>query len=384
MDGIIAWIDKTMLVERLMGVGAYALLVAVVYLLIKKHKSYRTINLILNSAIVVLCVMAFFFVTNEFNDLYRLLELGHLWEDYTLKEFVTGGLLNTTTPLSYLMIYLCSQFGVDGLLPAVSTFIFYMNIFHILKDLYRRTDISNHMLALDFLFFMSAGAFLEVVSGIRCFMALSIVVRCIYDETVREKNILWNTPWYLAAAMLHLACIPVIIIRVLFLVFFEKKRGTAHIIISLLVVAVAAVVAIRYGQTMFINMFVKAESYLTEDSYSYTWEYLIGVIQWGLMASVLYSMRGYSLSDHLGLKNSKKFLTVFLIINILFCFEYNIFHRFMVVSAAAFMPMLAMIPEEDTPRFRALKQRIFYVSLMIFAIAAARGNLCGYKFFLFE
>lgn len=384
MIGIMAWIDRTMLTERLLGALAYVLVVTVGYFLLRQSRDHRAVSCALNVCLVALCVMAFFFVPDPSKDLYRLLEMGEIWRRFTLEEFLTGGLINTTTPLAYLYIYLCTQSGIDGLLPLISAFVFYLNVFHILKDLSRRTTISSRMLAVDYLFFMSAGAFLEVISGIRCFMALSIVARCIYDETMGRKSILWDIPWYVAACLIHLSCIPVVIIRLLFWAFLEKKQGRFQWFINGAAIVIIVGLAVTYGQTFFMLMFSKAELYLTEDSYSYIWEYLIGVLQVCLVAGVLYSMRFFERTRDMRLSNSIGFLTVFLIVNVVFIFEYNIFHRFLVVSAMLFLPTLAAFPQEETRRVRLFRRSIFWVSVLILLIACVRGNLCGYKFFLFD
>ncbi len=373
-------IDRTMLIERLLGVGAYAALVAVVYLLLSRVHGYRTVSRILNIALVVLCVMAFFFLPDESKDLYRLLEMGEVWKDLSLDEFFPY-VMSATTPLSYFMIYICAKIGIAGLLPTISAFVFYTNVFFILKDLYRNTNMSNRTLAINFLFFMSAGAFLEVISGVRCFMAMSIIARCIYSEMVRGKSVFRSIPLYVIACLLHLSCIPVVAIRVLFLLFLEKKRSILQMVLSGLAVLLVAFLALQFGRGLIDSMLTKADHYLSGEAYSYVWEYVIGVIQAALMAWVLHTTR-HMREKELGLSNVTKFFQAFLLINIVFCFEYNIFHRFLVVSAMLFMPIIASIQESDTPRFRAIRQRIFLVSLAIFALACVRGNLCGYKFFL--
>ena len=380
MSGIISLLERTMLIERLLGVGAYALLVALVYLLLSRTYSYRSVNRILNVALVVLCVLAFFFVPDESKDLYRLREMGELWKDYTLGEFLSSGILSSTTPLSYVLIYLCTQTGIGGFLPMISAFVFYTNVFYILKDVYRNTNISSRMLALDFLFFMSAGAFLEVISGVRCFMALSIVARCIYDEMVRGKSVLRSIPLYVIACLLHLSCIPVVAIRVLFLLFLEKKRSVTHLAISSLSVMLVGFLAIRYGQGLIGNMLEKANEYLSSESYSYVWEYVIGFIQWGVIVGVLIGSRHMREQD-IGLTNLTKFMRLFLAVNMLFFFEYSIFHRFLVISAMLFIPFLASVREDESPRFNALRRCILLGGILILILACVRGNLCGYKFF---
>ena len=265
----------------------------------------------------------------------------------------------------------------------ICSLIFYGNVFHIFKDAYLRLQPSNKTFSLGFLFFMAAGSFLEVISGVRCFVALSIVARCIYDEFYVGKNILTRLPFYLCACLLHTSAIPVFIFRMFYYMFIQKKRSRAQIIASVLITVGVAAFALVFASHFIKNMFAVAYDYLFGEKYRYFWEHLIGFIQWLTMAYTLYFLRGEYSDAPDGIKELEKFLRLFLTINLLLIFEYNLFHRFLLISAILFIPYLAGIKSDRfTQKHYVLCQRIFALSILIFSIVCVRGNLCGYKFLL--
>ena len=70
-----------------------------------------------------------------------------------------------------------------------------------------------------------------------------------------------------------------------------------------------------------------------------------------------------------------------LIIEIAFAYEYNIFHRLVLVSSLLIIPIIKLFNENKDQSNKTLSN-LKLAAVLIIMIACARGNLCGYKFFL--
>lgn len=374
-------ISRTFLIERLIGIGCYVIVVALMYNSLLKFNAKKAKQK-LNLCVLALVAMAFFFVPDEHKDLYRILEMTKQWPDLSLKEFCNSQMMKSPTAIGFFYYYLCRRIPFDGALPAITAALFYMNTFDIIKRLLNNNKLKKDSIAIAFIFFMAAGSFLEVISDIRNFLAFSIVVRCFILEWIDKRNILKSIPLYAIGALMHSAVIPLLIIRLIYYVVCENEMSALKKMLSVsALTAIVIVTCIKYP-TVVIYSFNKGVSYLGNDAYSYSWEYIIGVIQWLAIASITYKI-GKNLKEYEGangLIHINRMAKVLLILEAILIFEYNIFHRFILISLFFSIPQISFYLSNSKSEKAINNFKL--ICIFIFVIVCARGNLCGYKFFI--
>ena len=276
-------------------------------------------------------------------------------------------------------MYLCGKTGISGLLPMLSAFIFYSNLFYVLKDLHRTHRVSPRSLSLGLLFIMSSDIFLEVISGLRCFTAISILARCFYDEIFNGKAVIKNMLWCILASLTHSFALALYIIRICLLVFTKKNRllNICTIILMLCVVSI-------WGGIYLDAMMGKASDYIYGENYSYTWWYLLNVF--GLMIIIAtFAHMGIIACKNLlvtraAVKQIQLLIICMVVIAVVFSYEYSIFHRIIVFVSMLAVPIITMKYEmEEKDNYRIF---VKLASLVLLIVSCVRGNLCGYKFFL--
>ncbi len=374
-------ISRTFLIERLIGIGCYVLLTIITFNGIIRYDTERAKKK-LNICIILLSVLAFFFVPDEHKDLYRILRMTDNWPKLSLSEFYHLHIVDAPTAMGYFYYYLCRKIPFDGALPAITAILFYSNTFSIIKKLLDNNKLKKESIAIAFLFFMVAGSFLEVISDIRNFLAFSIVARCFCSECIDKRSIVINVPFYALSALMHSAVIPLLIIRFMCYILFENDMGTFKKVFSVSTLGVIVVIFSSRFSNAISRSFDKALGFLGNDTYSYSWEYVIGIIQWLVIASITYkiSKNIKSYEEAIGLIHINRMAKILLIIEAILIFEYNIFHRFILVSLFLSIPQISFMVSnsKDEKTLNNLK----LICYLIFAIVCARGNLCGYKFFI--
>lgn len=380
------WLSRTMLIERVSAMVVYVLILAIIYKRIRRAKNYKTIKNALNAYIILLCILAFFYIPPVTADLYRwrAIMTVYEWAKKSFVDFFEDYLVRINTPVAYLYMYLFNLTGIDGLLPAFCALVFYGNAFYILKDLYRRHEVPANNIALTLFFIMAGGSFLEVISGVRCFVSLSILARCFYDEFYNNKPIIKNIIWEALAALTHSMAAIFLIGRLLFTVLQKNHRRSEKALNIIFAAGIAAIV-LYFGSGYISSGLRKAEYYLTnENAYSYFWEYVIGavvVLQFVIVLWRVYKQHsGRSMS--VGKQNLIIFNTIIIAAEVILCFEYNIFHRSVLFSTLTMSPLVA--ETMTSSRKKGLGQTMWWISLLVLFLACTRGNLCGYKFMLLQ
>lgn len=375
------YLNRTMLVERATGVLSYCIIVIVTYIRIKKSTSAKQLSHILNICTLALGILAYFYIPAQQADLYRWLKISENWKALPFYDFAKKYLSNNSTPLAYLIMYFCAQTRYSGLLPAICALTFYHNSFLILKDIQMPSDINDYKenVSTSFFLFMASGAFLEVISGVRCFVAFSFIARSFYFEIYRKRSIVKSIPFYIIAALIHNAVIPIIGIRLLYFAFqrFENNRKR---LINLIAAFFLVIIALSVGYTYIGYAFNKANNYIFGDSYSYFWEYIIGVLQWLIIIYINSTIKKQK-NDSLQIRNVISINSLFLAVEALLFFEYNIFHRMMLLSSLLCLPNVVELQKQNKNNNEVITN-ILTSSWIVLLLACARGNLCGFKFFL--
>lgn len=370
--------------ERIFALLIYLWVLCIIcFLLMKLDKKYT--GKLLFFYTLILSLMGFLFVPHVGADLYRLIPIMHMYGSLSLNELWVE-MQSTSTPVYVLYMNMIGRTNIDGLLTAITAFLFYNNVFYIIKKSSRRYLLSGHDTALILFFFMSIGAFIEVISGIRTMLGFSVIAVCVYDEMVEGKSVFKNIVWYILVSMLHSAALALTMIRFSYL-FFEKNRKISHGVSKALFLIIAISVVFLKGRYYVNAGFEKALTYLKGDAYSYLWEYIIGLIS---LLLIIYIQIKISKKTKLegnestiqNLLGFSKFLSLILLAII---FEYNIFHRFVIFLSIIALPMIAYlfyISNDNKKRKGKFIKVVFLVSCILLFFAISRGNLSSLKFFL--
>lgn len=368
-----------MLVERLLGVGLYALLLIVFCNAIYVGKEGSSRKWLILYA-VCLAVMGFFYVPAESADLFRLTTYMNSWSDLGFADVLERG-FERSLPTYYAYFWLVGQAGVDGLLPAISALLFYLLTFSCFWDYQNRTGTANSSLALSLALFMSLGTFLQAISGIRSYLAFAMIFRAFYTECFRNRFPLLNLPYYLLAIGMHPAAVALVIIRLVFFLFQRAESNGARLV-AMIAAFGGIAVFVTLGSSFIDAMADKVESYLDGGAYSYFWETLIHLI-WIAFALYTFSKSRDLVGAHAGaLANVRRFTILLVAISIVFLpFEYAIYLRFSAL-AAAFLPFLSMYVLDGESRLqdRRYRQTLIACGFVILLLASMRGDLSAYKF----
>lgn len=332
----------------------------------------------------MLAAMGFLFVPNSGSDLYRLIPIMHGYSQISFSD-IWGYAFETNTPVAIIYMYLIGKTHIDGLLPAITSFISFGNIFYILNKSIQKYKVKSKDAALTLLFLMSSGMFFEVISGIRSMLAFSIIAVVFYKEIYENKSPFKNFLWYAVAGLIHPAALALSIIRISFLLF-QQGNSVARRLLYLLLVLSSSVILFVFGDKYYLSMVDKASRYLTGDAYSYLWQYVIGIIV--LVVISIMQFLTYRLNMKVRSKeinNNLKFSFMLSIVVVILFSEYNTFHRFVIVNSIISIPMLLYIIQNNYFQARKkayFKLTIYILALIILCLACTRGNLSSLKFFI--
>ena len=383
--GLQFYLQDTMLIERLCGVGLYCLVLLVVCNGITVSKPTSVKRWLLFYA-VVLAAMGFFFVPSSSTDLARLTAYMHDWSDQGI-SWLVDKCASSSTPAYIVYFWLVGQLHVDGLLPAITALIFYGLVFSCYWDFASRDSIPNKAVALGLFAFMSLGTFLQVISGIRSYLGFVLVFRAIYTEWFKGRRLVFNLPLYILAGTMHSASLVLVVARFLFLVF-QKTNGRYGRFTAVVLAGLGVFLFAWVGGDYLAAAVNKANNYITGEAYSYVWETFIHLIT---VLCAIASLRACKAvrDGSPGLHNAWFFTAATFIVSTCFLpFDYSIFLRFTTVGAL-FVPLLAMSALKPCAKDVSLTNeqmgyRRLMISLCIIALllACARGDLSAYKFFL--
>lgn len=379
--GIQSLLSDTMLVERLCGVSLYALVLVVICNGISVSKSV-SIKRWLMAYAVILAVMGFVYVPAETADLSRLTVFMHDWSSRGV-DWLVQRLQVSETPSYLAYFWIIGQFGIDGLLPGISALLFYLLVFSCYWDYAIRNEIHPKQSAKCIALFMSLGIFLQVISGIRTYLAFALVFRATYTEWFKGRGVFFNLPYYAIALTMHSAAVVLIVLRFVFLLF-QQSKGRYDRLATLVMVAVLGSILFRFGNAYVLSMFEHAEVYIENDVYGYLWEALTHLI---ITVFAVYTMWRFLRLGLYGqnpaLDNSFRFLAVLILLVIIFFpIDYSIFHRFSTAASLyLFFPCVGLLNYPDSSATKGYQSVLWVIIGVLLFLSCARGDLSGYKFF---
>lgn len=183
--------------------------------------------------ILLFTVVAFSFQPNsgadlnrEFAKLQSFRDLG--WDFYSLLTSNIHGSNQSGTfqglPVAALYYYIISKLPLKNFLPAISIFISYTLEFKMLTKIRKRFYLDKVDL---FLLFLSVLCFREtynMMSGIRNYLAFTIMGYFLYEDLVEKKSFIKCFIWYVIAALIHQIGWLVIGIRLICLIPSKKVK----------------------------------------------------------------------------------------------------------------------------------------------------------------
>lgn len=370
--------------ERIISVFTYMfILLFFCFIISNKTTNKNKIKHFLLMYNIILAILAFFYIPQPSADLYRLFINMHNYSSYSLSE-ITNIATNSSVPVAIYYLYFISKIGIDGLLPAITSFVFHGCIFSIFYRAYVKFNISNKNLALGLLFFMEMGKFLEVISGIRALMSFSIICYCIYREIVDNDSMIKHIPLYIISIFLHQAALTLSILRIAFLLF-QKETRVVDKIRNYIIILIMIITSLYFSNSFLNSMIEKANYYLGTKVYSYFWEYLISWLTILFSTYMLLKFKKIIRKNKLIFYYSK-FIYFLLIIIVIFNFEYSIFSRFTTSFSILFTPIFMYVIndiERDKYKYKMFNFVLITYIFIIFIIAGVRGNLSAFKFFIY-
>ena len=375
------------LLERLFGIAVYVYMLGMTCVLLAFTKV--NIKAVLWLYIAGLCVTGFFYTPSETGDLYRIYEAMDWYATMDLRFFVKNYVVDSSVPASRLLFWLVASTGVNRLLPVVSALLCYGLLFSVLDRSRKLLGISRQNFAIALFVLMTTSAYISVVGGVRMMIAMTLVVYCFFRESVEHRSALPHLPLYLIAVLMHNMGVAILGMRLLALMMNGNRKLRLRLAVVFLAAVAVTVVMARYG--FFAEALLeKIREYLTEDSYSDTWEYMMGILIAVGIGIMYFKYRAWGCAARQPMLKELNFSMLLSgVLGAVFCFVFTIFYRFV----GHLMPVLAMpmlmttLQTSEGKPVRGKVQIPFRMGVILFGcilllISCARGSLSSLKFFV--
>ena len=375
------------LLERFLGVFTYtAVLLLVCFLIIKMPK--KKIGKILLFYTIALSIIGFLYKPTSGADLSRIIPIMHSYAKLDFNGIIER-FFNTSTPFAMIYYSVIGKLGIDSLLPAITTFLVYNNIFYVFRKYIKKNqDIDNKYVATTLFFIMSTGAFIEVISGIRMMLAFSILLRCVYNENYEGKSVIVNIPLYIVASLIHTSAIVLFIIRVLIYIILEKKKKKYRLIKKIILIFALLFLYLIIGNIYISKMFDKAEYYFNEGTYFYIWDFIkTYILLISIIITTFYYKKYIKTTYDYDIKSNNYTMNFSIILTFIAIIvslqEFSTFYRFTYFNTMLNIPIIlnCLKLDNNLKRKNNYLKLIMLLSLVTLSIAITRGGLSSLKFF---
>lgn len=362
------------LFARLFGVGLYFSLLIIFCILISNNR-FST-KKILFLYCLCLSVMGFFFKPNESADLYRINILVKYYSNLSINDFI----LLVKNSNSFVMLCFYRLIGMTNkynLLPAITCFICYSNIFYVFNDYSEKNYISNKAKSIALLVIMCNSSYFECISGIRTMLAFSILIRCFYNEMYNNKKVISNLFFYILACSIHLISVVIIVVKFICNTFDIRKNEKNNNIIFKPLLIISFIILIFLGKNYINGAVDKAIYYIYNRNYTYIWENILTV----LLFLLIIIIQSYIKKDNdKNIIRNKRISRAIQLLIIIFCFEHNTFFRLNNFNLFLNIPIILTSLDYLIKKNNKNYKYITFFSIIILIISCARGNLCSLKF----
>ena len=373
------------LLERIIGIGTYCLALFIFCALI----GYSKIKLkrLLIGYTIVLTIIAYFYVPYKTADLYRIFQYVKSFARYDLNTFYRLFVTESSAPGGRLLYWAVGKTGDPHLLPALVALICYGICFYIFYDCVKRYSVNRTTSALVMFFFMSIGHYLVGISNVRTMLSVCLIGYCFYRETARHRFFLWHIPIYILALSLHNFAPVFLLIRLAAILFSSRQSVWIRILTIIGMIALGSVLQFLVPEFT-ESLLDKAMGYISNEMYSYIWEYIMGslVLILLLYAFFIYKRSKSDLNDTLRVQTSALLLSI--IMAFAFITTFTFFQRIVcfVIAVLSIPFMMEVLSDNRAVRYSrrfgfSIKSITFAFSLAELAVSCSRGSLCGLKFF---
>lgn len=376
--------------ERLIGVGIYAWLLLVIVLLI--YYTNISVRQLLAMYVVALCLLAYFYVPYNTADLHRIYATMKSFSSLSFSAFWKTYGVTSSEPLARILYWGIGKTGIYGLLPALNTLICYSCFFYVLKRSAQLIKASRQSIAIALLMFMSIGHFMSVISNIRTMLVIAVIACCMFRESAEKKFSVFHLVLYASTIFIHNIALLLLALRLLCLLI-DKHISLYKRTLTLVFAVVGIVIAFQFAPGTIWNDIVKTVENYTTGGYSYTWEYIIGML---IVVAALY----IGITDHNACKSGltvqenrlNEFKSYFWFSMLLAGASFPIFSLFYrlvsgVVSVFS-IPFVIEVLEIQTSGYRqrgkqlSPRSAVLVFSILLLLLSCSRGSLCSYKFFV--
>lgn len=364
--------------ERLVGVSIYAIVLALVMLLITSSR--LSLKYIFRIYILALVIMAVSYEPYVTADLYRIWELINYYGTLSFSELISNHLTVSITPAGALLFWLCGKTGWVQSVSAISVILCFSIIFYIIEDLSNRKGLQRKHTGLLVFCVMSTEVFIPVIAGIRMMIAITLILYCVYQEHKYKKFVIWHSALYFIAFTLHNMTIIIIGIIILTLVL-SSNIGVIKKVIVLGGALFSAVAFVAFSGELFVTLYEKGYYFLFDEEYVDKWEYLIAGISLFLSTLIVNYAKRNNTEETFFLR----FCRITIVMAIVLVFQFSIFHRLVVeMMALMILPLLADVFSENAINSKSSVRynNIILLATLIFLLNATRGSLCALKFFV--
>ena len=375
------------LIERIIGVSIFLLSLIIISHFIGKCSNVIETKKYFIIYLIIIFFMGYFYCQYKTADLDYIKNLINTNLKYKNFYEMIDMVASLRFQIYYFYYWIFGKIGDVNLLPAVTGFWFYANIFYILYKSSTKFNISSKSMSRALLFFMAGGQFLEVISGIKSMLALSIVAVCCFREFVEDKSFILDLPLYLFAALMHDAALIAVGFRLGYLIL-QKENRTILKARNVAVLLAFAFFAFKYGGEIIAGATSKAQGYISGNVYSNIWEYIIAFF---CNLFMIYSMilikkiTKSALNLKKKLHNLTKFIIYLLVFDGIFIFEYSIYQRYRTFIMMLILPIIAILLEKsknkENPVLSKYYLRFQFFFFFTMGLSLIRGNLSSLKFF---
>ena len=366
------------LFERLFALAVYVGVLLVVCLLIsQKNSNYKRI---LFGYTIALAIMGFCYVPYKTADLYRIYRYLNIWEHYSWDNFFHNRLNGNIFEIDAIYYWLIAQTGEHRLLPAINAFLCYSCVFYIIVRTAKLYNINRNNIALAVFFFMSIGGYIFVISGIRSMLGICLLCLCFFRESVEKKFRFWHIPLYIVLAGIHNFTFILVFVR-LSVPIITRKVSVSKKFFYLVLLAISGVLALYFAPGYIREVINRTEGYISNEMYSYVWDYIIGILTGIIIVMALHNMRNMSSSVNKNVRQTKIFIMICLCVALVFSFEFSIFHRTITyITPILALPIIMIVLQDKKSKTYGFVW--FSLMVAILVISCARGSLCSLKFFV--
>lgn len=185
-----------------------------------KERDFRFLLLIL---VLSLGIIAYATVPSYGTDLSRYYVELNLMRKLGVNYAFQDSLYHIT-PLANLLFYIVSRTNINNLLPFFASIIIFSFLFFINYKILREFNIPQRYFYLFFFLFIAICSLRAMLTGVRQGLACSFVASAVFFDFFYKREKI-SIILYLCGCLIHMGILPVIIVRLLFIVLKNSKLG---------------------------------------------------------------------------------------------------------------------------------------------------------------